>query len=105
MFKVAKSDLRQTFARPTTYVTKKYAKKKKLGLSNPSSFLGSIKFNRYRILNRLNEITNLKEGACILFFRPRTRPKTFLQCFALEKRKCKAKHCRNVLGRVLGRKN
>ena len=39
MFKVAKSDLRQTFARPT-YVTKKYAKKKKLGLSNPSSFLG-----------------------------------------------------------------
>ena len=36
-----------------------------------------------------------------MFFRPRTRPKTFLQCFALEQRKCKAKHCRNVLGRVL----
>ena len=47
----------------------------------------------------------LKEGACTLFFRPRTRPKTFLQCFALDQRKCKAKHCRNVLGRVLGRKN
>jgi hypothetical protein len=47
----------------------------------------------------------LKEGACSLFFCPRTRPKTFLQCFALEQRKYKAKHCRNVLGRVLGRKN
>ena len=39
---------------------------------------------------------NLKEGACSLFFRPRTRPKTFLQCFALEQRKHKTKHCRNV---------
>ena len=47
----------------------------------------------------------LKEGHCILFFCPRTRPKTFLQCFALEQRESKAKHCRNVLGRVLGRKN
>ena len=28
-------------------------------------------------------------------FCPRTRPKTFLQCFALEQRKYKAKHCRN----------
>ena len=27
-----------------------------------------------------------KEGHCILFFRPRTRPKTFLQCFALDSR-------------------
>ena len=33
------------------------------------------------------------------------RPKTFLQCFALEQREYKAKHCRNVLERVLGRKN
>ena len=46
-----------------------------------------------------------KEGHCILFFRPRTRTKTFLQYFALEQRKYKAKHCRNVLGRVLGQKN
>ena len=47
----------------------------------------------------------LKEGACILFFRPRTRPKISLQCFALYFLCSKAKHCRNVLGRVLGRKN
>ena len=41
----------------------------------------------------------LKEGFFILFFCPRTRPKTFLQCFALEQWESKAKHCRNVLGR------
>ena len=40
-----------------------------------------------------------------LIFCPRTCPKTLLQCFALEERKYKAKHCRNVLGRVLWRKN
>ena len=40
-----------------------------------------------------------------MFFRPRTRPKTSLQCFALEQRESKAKHCRDVLGRVLGQKN
>ena len=38
-------------------------------------------------------------------FRPRTRPKTSLQCFALEQQESNAKHCRNVLGCVLGRKN
>ena len=27
----------------------------------------------------------LKEGHCILYFCPRTRPKTLLQCFALER--------------------
>ena len=32
-------------------------------------------------------------------FCPRMRPKTFLQFFALEQRKYKAKLCRNVLGR------
>ena len=42
---------------------------------------------------------SLKEGHCILCFCPRTRPKTFLQCFAVEQRESKAKHCRNVLGR------
>ena len=47
----------------------------------------------------------LKEGFFILFFCPRTRPKTFLQCFALEQWESKAKHCRNVPGCVLGRKN
>ena len=41
----------------------------------------------------------LKERFCTLFFRPRTRPKTSLQCFALEQRESKAKHCRDVLGR------
>ena len=50
------------------------------------------------------ELSRLKEGFCIQFFRPRTRPRTFLQCFALEQRESKAQHCRNVLGRVLGRK-
>ena len=42
---------------------------------------------------------------CTLFFRPRTRPRTSLQCFALDSRCSKAKHCRDVLGRVLGRNN
>ena len=41
----------------------------------------------------------------LLFFCPRTRLKTFMQCFALYFLCSKAKHCRNVLGRVLGRKN
>ena len=36
------------------------------------------------------------------FIRPGTRPKTFLQCFALDSCCAKAKHCRNVLGHVLG---
>ena len=44
-------------------------------------------------------------GALYPIFRPRTCPKTFLQCFALEQRESKAKHCRNVLGWVLGQKN
>ena len=32
------------------------------------------------------------------------RPKTFLQCFALEQRESEAKHYKNILGRILGRK-
>ena len=40
----------------------------------------------------------LKEGFCIQFFRPRTRPKTFLKFFALEYPDSKAKHCKSVLG-------
>ena len=51
------------------------------------------------------EFVEILGGALYLIFRPRSRPKTFLQCFALEQRKYKAKHCRNVLGRVLGQKN
>ena len=47
----------------------------------------------------------LKEGFCIQFFRPRTHPKTSLQCFASEQQESKSKHCRDVLGRVLGQKN
>ena len=39
---------------------------------------------------------------CIKINKPRS---IFLQCFVLEQRKSKAKHCRNVLGRFLGRKN
>ena len=35
------------------------------------------------------DVHNLKEGHCTLFFRPRTRPKTFVQYFALERRKYK----------------
>ena len=49
-------------------------------------------------------VDKFKGGVLYLVFRPRTRPKTFLQCFSLEQRESKAKHCRNVLGRVLGRK-
>jgi hypothetical protein len=41
----------------------------------------------------------------LILFLPRTRPKTFLQYFALEQREFKAKHCRNILGSVLGPKN
>ena len=44
----------------------------------------------------------LKDCFCTLFFRPRTRPRTSLQCFALDSRCSEAKHCRDVLGRVLG---
>ena len=47
----------------------------------------------------------IQGGVLYLVFCPRTRSKTFLQCFALEQRESKAKHCRNVLGCVLGRKN
>ena len=43
----------------------------------------------------------LKNRICILFFRPRT----FLQFFDLYFVCSKAKHCRNVLGRILGRRN
>ena len=39
-----------------------------------------------------------------LVVRPRTPPRTFLQCFALDSHCTKAKHFRNVLGRVLGQK-
>ena len=37
---------------------------------------------------------------CTLFFRPRTRPRTSLQCFALDSCCSKAKHCRDVLGQL-----
>ena len=47
----------------------------------------------------------LKDSFCTLFFRPRTCPRAFLQSFALYFLCSKAKDCRNVLGRVLGRKN
>ena len=48
---------------------------------------------------------SLKDCFCTLFFRPKTRPRTSLQCFALDSRYSKAKHCRDVLGGVLGQKN
>ena len=47
----------------------------------------------------------LKDSFCTLFFCPRTCPRAFLQSFALYFLCSKAKDCRNVLGRVLGRKN
>ena len=47
----------------------------------------------------------LKDRICILFFYPRTHPRTLLQGFALYFLCSKAKHCRNFLGRVLGWKN
>ena len=49
-------------------------------------------------------LNSLKDRFCTLFFHPRTRSRTSLQCFALDSRCSEAKHCRNVLGRVLGRK-
>ena len=36
-------------------------------------------------------ISDLRRGHVPYFFRPRTRTKTFLQCFALEQRKYKTK--------------
>ena len=48
---------------------------------------------------------NQKDCFCTLFFRPRTRPRTSLQCFALDSPCSKVNHCRDVLGRVLGKKN
>ena len=45
--------------------------------------------------------TRQKDWFCTLFFRPRTS----LQCFALDSRCSKVKDCRDVLGRILGRKN
>ena len=50
-------------------------------------------------------IACLKDQFCILFFCPRTRPRTFLNCFALELNVLKTKQLRNVLGRVLGPEN
>ena len=47
----------------------------------------------------------LKEGFSIQFFVLRQRPRTSLQCFALEHSLYKAKHCRDVLGRCLRTKN
>ena len=55
---------------------------------------------KFRFHSQLNsQPHNLKEGFCTLFFRPRTRPKTSLQCLALEQRESKSKHCIDVLGR------
>ena len=47
----------------------------------------------------------LKDRFCIQFFVLRQRPRTSLQCFALEHSLYKAKHCRDVLGRCLRTKN
>ena len=47
-------------------------------------------------------ILYIKRQILYLVFYPRTRPRTSLQCFASEQRESKAKHCRDVLGRVLG---
>ena len=44
----------------------------------------------------------LKEEFCMLKFGPRTHPKTFLNCFALNTFSFKAKQLRNILGRILG---
>ena len=52
-------------------------------------------------LSPLNFDKYLKDQICILFFRPRT----FVQWFASYFLCSKAKHCRNVLGCVLGQKN
>ena len=68
---------------------------------NSNGLIGGI-----LLFNLLQDLlSSLKEGFCTLFFCPRTRPRTSLQCFALDSRCSEAKHCRDVLGRVLGRKN
>ena len=50
-------------------------------------------------------VHELKDRFCIQFFVLRQRPRTSLQCFALEHSCPKAKHCRDVLGRCLRTKD
>ena len=61
-------------------------------------FATRIKFYEQRFLR-------LKEGFSIQFFVLRQRPRTSLQCFALEHSLYKAKHYRDILGRCLRTKN
>ena len=49
-----------------------------------------------------NKLLYTKGGVLYLVFYPRTCPRTSLQCFALGSRCSEAKHCRDVIGRVLG---
>ena len=44
-----------------------------------------------RPLNLYRNEQNYRRGLYLVFFCPRTGPKTFLQCFALEQRESKAK--------------
>ena len=48
------------------------------------------------------EKINLKEGFCMLKSDPRTRPKTFINCFVLNTLSYKARQLRNALRRNLG---
>ena len=61
-------------------------------------------FLSFSLKKKLRKLRQTKGGVLYLVC-SRTCPKTFLQCFTLEQWESKAKHCRNVLGRILGRKN
>ena len=73
---------------------------------NASAQLGSKAFSLGLTMLKIFQIKLITKGGVLYlsFFYPRTLPKKFLQCFALEQWESKAKHCINVLGRVLGKK-
>ena len=77
-------------------------------LSTSSDKVMNLKFqiyeSFYQYLNNLY-VNLIREGFSIQSLHPRTRPRTFLNCFVLNTISYKAKQLRNVLGCILGRKN
>ena len=63
-------------------------------------------FTRKKVCKKSTVVTNWFKNSCIAPFKNFipgfVSPKIFLQCFASEQQESKAKHCRNVLGYVLG---
>ena len=75
--------------KPTKKFDKFLPKNLKSGQINKikALFYNIIIYNYCTTYNYMGYLMYFKEGFCVQFFRPRTRPKTFLQCFALEQRK------------------